>query len=416
MEAISNISTRDAQNGRTMGLRQHTEDILGEQMCPCPHIPLFTPPPMGFSISERLSQAESKLFRAASIGGPALAAFSDQLTNLLADIQDEIQTKKIDEKTMSLWGAASWRVLQFNEQLLDIQTTAENMISTVQTEMEALFARVGLDDVAETLPASHSRRSPQMRRSRSPNSDTQYTGMEKSSANPPYIEPAYFWLLNNLHNPYPSKAERELIVRTTGSHFKSVDAWFVDARKRIGWNALRKEHFSNKRMDIVDAATRFFLRPDENRPIDVNIGPKLAAIEERAKNLYSDRFTGSTLPSKLDVAAKDLTPVTKAQAKHDEQRRREPQQIAEDQSKLDALASASYPSPAHSPGCTPESFEISRLSNDISIHFDASAGQKRGISFMNPDIDQDTNSTDSKPRKRNRYDIPLVMQHALILY
>lgn len=203
------------------------------------------------------------------------------------------------------------------------------------------------------------------------------------------------------------------IARTTGSHFKSVDAWFVDARKRIGWNALRKEHFSSKRVDIVDAATRFFLRPDENRTMDANIELKLAAIEKRAKDLYFHRFTESTLPLKPDVAVSDLTPAMKAQPKDSEQRRRERQQIMDSRSKQDALASSAYPSPAHSPGCTPEPFEIS---DDISIHVDASAGRKRGASLMDPDIDQDANSTDSKPRKRNRYAISLVIQRTLISY
>ncbi|KAF7347677.1 Homeodomain 1 mating type protein [Mycena venus] len=34
---------------------------------------------------------------------------------------------------------------------------------------------------------------------------------------PPYIEPAYKWLLENLDNPYPKKETKERIAHETGS-------------------------------------------------------------------------------------------------------------------------------------------------------------------------------------------------------
>ncbi|KAF8225091.1 hypothetical protein L208DRAFT_1307667, partial [Tricholoma matsutake] len=45
---------------------------------------------------------------------------------------------------------------------------------------------------------------------------------------PPYIKTAYRWLLDNLHNPYPSRETRQIISLQTSSHRRVIDAWFVD--------------------------------------------------------------------------------------------------------------------------------------------------------------------------------------------
>nr|AAB22022.1 A42 mating-type factor beta 4-1 gene product [Coprinus cinereus, Peptide Partial, 44 aa] [Coprinopsis cinerea] len=44
------------------------------------------------------------------------------------------------------------------------------------------------------------------------------------------------WLKDNWYNPYPSPQVRSSIAKQTGASRKDIDAWFIDARKRIGWN------------------------------------------------------------------------------------------------------------------------------------------------------------------------------------
>ena len=362
---------------------------------------------MVYSIADRLSQAEKTLVQAAEVGGPALAAFSDQLTNLLIDIDHEIQAKETDEQTIATWGDASWRLLQLNEQLFDIQTAADALFSTVQTEMDTLFSRMDLQDMTTRRPPPSCRESPsQSPDPHSPSPNTSDSHVQDVSAHPPYIESAYVWLLKNLHNPYPSKNTRETMAHTTGSDRKAIDSWFVDARKRIGWNTLRKQHFSNKRVDMVDAATRFFLHPDDKHPVDANLESEFAAIERRAKGLYSDMSIKSTLVASLDVAVKDSV---KAQAKEHGRRYKS----SEDQAKQDTLAAASYPSPAHSPSPSREPPAVSLVSDNNSTTSESIIGLKRRKSSANPNEDTDLTSA-SKPHKRARYVTTVIVFHALI--
>ncbi|TFK30895.1 mating-type protein [Coprinopsis marcescibilis] len=150
---------------------------------------------------------------------------------------------------------------------------------------------------------------------------------------PAYIEPSNKWLCANLHNPYPSQAVREHISRETNSSRKVVDAWFVDMRKRIGWNALRKEHF-NKRADIIEAATLFFEK-NEVDSLSVPIQLRFAAIASLAQEQYSAKLDSSSLAAKLDSAVKDMTPELKIQIRHDKDTKQK--------------KAPSYPTPAPSP-------------------------------------------------------------------
>lgn len=209
------------------------------------------------------------------------------------------------------------RVEILSENFLEIHVKNEALTSALKSDLEDIFARVSLVE---------------------PSPPPQTTSS--------YIELAYGWLLSNLHNPYPQKEARDDIAYQTGAPRKDIDAWFTDARKRIGWNRLRKVRFGNKRTAIIDAATRFFSYSDPKRPLDPSIELEFAAIESRATELYSEKFVQTTLASKLDVAVKDMTPALKLQAKVETQQRR-----TERRRGRDALA---YPSPERSPRTSPE--------------------------------------------------------------
>ncbi|PPQ67152.1 hypothetical protein CVT25_005753 [Psilocybe cyanescens] len=119
---------------------------------------------------------------------------------------------------------------------------------------------------------------------------------------PTYVKPAYKWLLSNLHNPYPSKEVKSDISRRTRSPVKDIDAWFVDVRKRIGWNKLRKTIFANKQEKIIAAATHYFkpkpssFSDDPTASLISEMDPydahhrHFAAIANIALSLYADKF------------------------------------------------------------------------------------------------------------------------------
>jgi Homeobox KN domain/C-terminal domain of homeodomain 1 len=186
---------------------------------------------------------------------------------------------------------------------------------------------------------------------------------EVTVALPPYIEPAYTWLLNNLHNPYPSRDIKTSIVLQTGAPLKDIDNWFISVRKRIGWNKLRVKHYQNKRSKIVDAATRFFKQvsqPSYHEPTHISgIDPTAShdsgfkSIENRARDLYSDKLFETSSAVKRDDTLRYLMPDRKVRALAHEQHRR---QVAKSRRGKDLQRLSAYPSPEGSPERSPEPF------------------------------------------------------------
>nr|AAZ20166.1 homeodomain mating-type protein [Coprinellus disseminatus] len=127
-----------------------------------------------------------------------------------------------------------------------------------------------------------------------------------NTALPPYLKVASEWLATNLHNPYPSREVRTSMATRTNSSKKGIDNWFLDARKRIGWNELRRNHFDNKQINIVDAAKRFFLNADPSRPLPLVVESEFAKIQLCAQELYSNRFEESPLAARLDISITDM--------------------------------------------------------------------------------------------------------------
>lgn len=221
------------------------------------------------------------------------------------------------------------------------------------------------------------------------------------SAYPLYIKPSYEWLLAHLHNPYPTKDTRIRICQETRCSIKDVDAWFIDARKRIGWNALRKVHFSNKRTEIVDAATRFFVQYDSKRPLEPAIELQFASIESHARELYSDKFTESSLATKLDITVRDMTPKMKDKVKAEKKLQKLRERRRRDKPTQAAL---SYPSPDHSPEPGLEHFLPSSPDQDthsLPVGVRSSNLKRRNSVTGNSDVEEELSTR--KPSKRSRY-------------
>ncbi|THV07545.1 hypothetical protein K435DRAFT_833419 [Dendrothele bispora CBS 962.96] len=100
-----------------------------------------------------------------------------------------------------------------------------------------------------------------------------------------YVKSAHCWLLDNLHNPYPSTSLREDIGASVGSSRKSMDNWFIDARKYIGWNLLRQKFKTRKQM-IAEATTYF--KPSDGVSPSSEYDAEFRSIAERAKSMFDD--------------------------------------------------------------------------------------------------------------------------------
>ena len=219
-----------------------------------------------------------------------------------------------------------------------------------------------------------------------------------SATSPPYIRSAYAWLLNNLYNPYPSKETKVTISEESGSSPKDIDNWFINVRRRIGWNKLRSKHFENKRSLIVVAATRFFkevpqaLHSSTTHSSDIdpkaNYESEFKFIENCARNLYPQKLFETPLATKLDDSGRDLVPEAKDRAQVECS---EVQRGAEELQHLYA-----YPTPERSPEQSPEASVASLPIQNITP---ASSRKRRYSDRDSHDIEDCCD----EPPKRCRY-------------
>ncbi|KAG6895148.1 hypothetical protein C0992_002937 [Termitomyces sp. T32_za158] len=229
---------------------------------------------------QRLSVVESDLLK---LSRSSLADFHQRWILLVDDLQIAIDAKSLASSTVTAAHALAARVSKMIQTFLDLEILSEQLMASLLEETSF---------VVDPLPSN------------SENSDHTL---------PPYLKLSYDWLIDHIHNPYPSQEVRDAIAKKSNSSRKDVDNWFIHARKRIGWNDARKVHFRNKRAEIVDAATRFY---SDNERLSLSQGAEhaLVSIMKNAKDLYSDKFGETVLASRLASAVKDLTPETKAEA------------------------------------------------------------------------------------------------------
>jgi hypothetical protein len=90
------------------------------------------------------------------------------------------------------------------------------------------------------------------------------------------------WMAQNYHNPYPSNAVRDRISQQANWNRKDVDGWFTEARKRMGWNSIRKRFCGNKRAEVVQQASEFFKRCGSlsNPALESAFAQMLARVQE----------------------------------------------------------------------------------------------------------------------------------------
>ena len=114
------------------------------------------------------------------------------------------------------------------------------------------------------------------------------------------------WLLENLHNPYPSSATKRAMEESEELGRRSVNEWFARARQRIGWTRLLRDRFAGCRSAATDAAFRAFVRDDPRCPLDMELYAALTAVKAHANLVYSPSYP--TTPS----IASHLTPPSRS--------------------------------------------------------------------------------------------------------
>jgi hypothetical protein len=205
-------------------------------------------------------------------------------------------------ETSSLVHFVASRISNIASCYLDVKHEEESFASQLSIDCDAMLHQMNalnLNAQSKSLHPDSATRPPA-----SPPTPTQ--NAESSSS--PCLPPAYRWLLDNLHNPYPSAEVKARIAAASSCQVSSVNSWFINARRRIGWTTLCRERFSNCRADMIDAAYRALVEEDLQRALSPELRHSFVAMKVAAEGLYSSTpFTRSTLAGDLDAIVKDMT-------------------------------------------------------------------------------------------------------------
>lgn len=236
------------------------------------------------NLKERLVEAESRFFEALS-DPLGIESFRKSWSNLTCDVERAILCNAVDANTMAQYHSTSMLVEELSLSMEEFYRDVEAIDAAFQQDLEKIFVN---SEKSGTLSTLHR--------------DVSSTRRD--------ISLAANWLSRNYHNPYPSKDVRDEISRKSSWNRKDVDAWFTEARKRIGWNDIRKTYFGNRRAETVQTATEFF--GCSHTSLDPALAQAFIDMESQVHDLYLEPFKPSKLAIVLGEACKDkISPDTR---------------------------------------------------------------------------------------------------------
>ncbi|KAF9502396.1 hypothetical protein BDN71DRAFT_1500521 [Pleurotus eryngii] len=247
---------------------------------------------MVVDIRTSLHRAEEDLILSFGEGLAALEAFGSSWSALL----ETLKSQTLDPETSALAYATAAREEVLATSFMELQARTDTIINEAINDFNTLSLS---DPIEAPLP---------------PSRPTTQPLTPSSESTPPYIASAYKWLLKNIHNPYPTKETKLLIMQATGASLTNIDAWFLNARRRIGWSTISRKYFGGSKTDTAAAAFRALSKEaprlsdgEEQTPLPANIWVAFVEMEDVAKQLYSEKFTTSKLAGRLDTTVKDMT-------------------------------------------------------------------------------------------------------------
>ena len=252
-------------------------------------------------LSQTLYFAESDFLTALESGAKILASWHQTWSALPDDLSSASENGTACNEISSLVHFVASRISNIASCYLDVKHEEESFASQLRNDCDAMLHQMNalnLNTQPKSLHPDSTTRPPAF-------PPTQTQNAEISSS--PCLPPAYQWLLDNLHNPYPSAEVKARIAVASSCQVSSINSWFINARRRIGWTTLCRERFSNCRADMIDAAYRALVEEDSQRALSPELRHSFVAMKVAAEVLYSSTFTRSTLAGDLDAIVKDMT-------------------------------------------------------------------------------------------------------------
>ena len=118
---------------------------------------------------------------------------------------------------------------------------------------------------------------------------------------------AYRWLMQNIHNPYPTSTQLQIMGDESMTSAAQAESWFHEARDLIGWTRLSDELFTGSLSATITAAKQVYLEHDNTIPFCIAFA--FSKVKASMETLFSERLTLPTLTRHLGSSAQAQQPV-----------------------------------------------------------------------------------------------------------
>jgi len=242
-----------------------------------------TPPSqssMNAILRERLIRAEQQfLLAVVSNNEESLKVFSQEWSQLAQDIATVEVAGHLDDDTTLLLSQVSRAVENIANCLLE----SGAILQETETRSISEFIQDIISDPSSiTLPHPQSFESYHLLFSNHTSSMTpSILGQQKL-----LDSFAYRWLMQNIHNPYPSSVQTRIISDVSSTSTAQVELWFQEIRDSIGWSKLSHDLFAGSVNATVAAARRVYLERDRNISFDIVFA--FTAVNASAETLFPE--------------------------------------------------------------------------------------------------------------------------------
>ncbi|KAL5533897.1 hypothetical protein ACEPAG_357 [Sanghuangporus baumii] len=121
---------------------------------------------------------------------------------------------------------------------------------------------------------------------------------------PTHISQSYEWLLAHLHNPYPTVSVKKRIASEAGVSVKTIEDWFTNTRRRIGWTSIVQKHFRNSRSEAIDCALSVLNGERARQPFKPEQYEALLAMKASALSLFEKLDEGNEAIESIEAVIK----------------------------------------------------------------------------------------------------------------
>ncbi|KAH9081698.1 hypothetical protein EDB83DRAFT_2670077 [Lactarius deliciosus] len=118
---------------------------------------------------------------------------------------------------------------------------------------------------------------------------------------------AYRWLMQNIHDPYPTPAQLQIVGNESMTSVAQAGHWFQEARDLIGWTRLSDKFFSGSLGATIAAAKRVFLEHDNTVPFCIAFA--FSEVKAFMETLFAEYPALPTLTSHVGSSVRTLRTV-----------------------------------------------------------------------------------------------------------